>query len=275
MASTATSSSDMTPSPRVKLDLDPTDLDGDTDTVTILQSSVWGQVIVRGAERKASTGGVIITDFELPAGVPVTYRVEQFDDGGVSLGYADLPLSGQVEIPVGKVVIQDPLAPARAIMLNAHTSFAANLTRGRQVAIYQAGEKTFGMSGPRGLLRDVSLACWTENDDDRAALDAILQNSLILVRTDPSMRLPGAFYAVVGDTPQDSSGAFLGSTRDLAPFTGNQVTRPALEILAPLVTLQTVHDYLEEKYGPGSTLADFATEWATLLDVIRNPPTAP
>lgn len=272
MASTVTVASDMAPSPRATVDIDDAELHVDCTEITVWQISKWGQVIVRGAERKNAGGGFVVTDYELPAGVDVTYSVEQFDADGSSLGHASISLSAEVTIPFGQVVIQDPLAPASAILVSAKTQFASMLNRSRPVRKYQAGSRTFAMSGLYSAFESVPLTVFTTTEDERESLAAILEQPLILVRTPPSMRLPGSFYAVVADVPQDASLAHYESEEDAWMLRADQVSRPDLEVIVPLITLQTIHDYLDQKYGAPSTLSDFATEWATLIDVLRNPP---
>lgn len=273
MASSVTASSDMTPSPRAKVDIEGDDLNADTVEVTVWQVSKWGQVTVRGGERKNAVGGYTITDYELPAGVEVTYRVEEFDEDGENLGYGGLSLTGQVEIPFGSVVIQDPLAPASAIMLKAQPDFASSLRRSRPVVVYQAGDRSFAMSGLQSGFKSVPLSVWTKTDEEREKLQEILQQPVILVRTPPEMRLPGAFYAVVAETDQDASWGRFDLDADKWPLRGEQVSRPDLEVIVPIYTYDLFKAYIDEKYGPPyGTYEDAAAEWASYLDALRNPP---
>lgn len=273
MASIVTASSEMTPSPRATIDIDAADLHVDAVYITIWQISKWGQVVVRGAERKNATGGFVVTDYELPAGVEVTYRVEQFDAGGTSLGYASLSLAAEVTIPFGYVVIQDPLAPASAIMLEAQPRFSSSMRRSRPVRKYQAGSKTFAMTGQYSAFEQVPLDVWTRTDEERDQLATILEQPLLLIRTPPEMRLPGAFYAVLSDNVDDTSLARFGSDSDRWALTGDELSRPELEVIVPIYTYDLFKAYLDEKYGPPyATYDDAAVEYATYLDALRNPP---
>lgn len=273
MASSVTAYSDMDPSPRAILDIDPADLAGTTTTITIWQLSKWGQVTVRGAVRRNPAGGLVVTDYELPPGVPVTYRVEQFNASGVSLGFV-LSLTTQVTVPTGWVVIQDPLAPRAAVLLRATPQFGASLTRKRNITRYQAGGNTFAMSGPYSAFVGVPIGVYTETEADRFALAEVLEEPLILVRTGPQMRLPGAFYATLADVPMIPIDArFDDGEMDSWDLSADEITRPDLEILAAVFSYDHFKAYLDTLHPPTpGTYADAAAIWATYIDAMRNPP---
>lgn len=272
MASTATAYDDMSPSPRVTLDIDPADLDPATDSVTILQLSKWGEVAVRDAKNRPLLGGVVVDDYELPPGIPVSYKVHQYDVSGASLGYA-LNLSAQVNLPRAHIVIQDPLAPANAVLIRPEFLFADALRKTRPTKIYQAGGRTFAMSGIVSALQQVTLRAFTETEEDRDTLAAILEQSTILVRTSPEMRLPGSFYATVSDIPMIPVDAREGGDWDLWDLVGNQVTRPELGIVTAVYSYDLFKAYLDTIHPPtAGTYDDAALVWSTYLDALRNPP---
>lgn len=260
MVSTATARADMNPSPRVDLLIDAAQLTAGTVTGTVYQLSKWGQVPVRGAIKVATAGGFAVTDYEVPLGTPITYRIEQFNVSGASLGFA-LNLTAQLDIATSWAVVSDPLAPGNAIMLRAEKGFADVLTRSRPTALYRAGLDTIALSGVRSPFKDINLRCWTEDEDERELFDAIVGESLILVRTMPEMRLPGALYAVIPDTGR----AHLDDDSDMWELTGQEVTRPTLDVLVPVYDWQDVVNY-----WPTWTAVIAAR--ATWLELIRTPP---
>lgn len=272
MASTATSHSDMAPSPRVVLDIDDADLDVATDTVIVWQLSKWGQVPVNRAARSVA-GGLVLTDYEVPAGVPVTYRVQQFDEDGIEIGYA-LSLAASVTIPFGYAVIQDPLAPANAVLVAALPDFSGTLRRSRPTRVYRAGGFTFALSGLRSAFQDVPLSIRTDDEASRDAIDIILGWTRILVRTPPEMRLPGAFYAVVPDTIDDNTAsARFGLEGDRWPLSGTEVSRPKIDILVPIYSYDRFKAYLDTLHPPTpGTYDDARAVWATYIEGLRNPP---
>lgn len=272
MASTATSHSDMDPSPRVIIDIDDADLDGAADTVIVWQLSKWGQVPVN-QKPLAVAGGLVVRDYSVPAGVPVTYRVQQFDEGGIEIGYA-LSLAAEVTIPFGWVVLQDPLAPAKAVILEAHPEFAGKLRRERPTARYRAGGRTLAMSGVLGAFTQVPLTCYTDTLDDRAMLAEIMEQASVLVRTNPRSALPGSFYATVSEVPtDDTSYARFGSDTQRWDLRGDQIDRPTIDILVPIYSYDRFKAYLDTLHPPTpGTYDDAAAIWATYIAGMRNPP---
>lgn len=271
MASTVTGFSDMDPSPRAVIDIDDADLDGSTETVTIWQVSKWGQVPVNRQPRSA-VGGLVLTDYEIPPGVPVTYKVEQFDADGISLGLV-LSLTTQVDIPIGMAVVQDPLAPALAVLVPAEVSFAGQLGRSRASKRYQAGGHTFAMSGAYSGFTQTVLRVATTSELEREAMAAVLEQTMILVRTMPQMRLPGAFYAMVPEVPMIPINARAGGNADLWDLVGDEVSRPMLDVLVPIYTYDRFKAYLDTLHPPTpGTYDDAAAIWATYIDAMRNPP---
>jgi hypothetical protein len=262
----------MDPSPRVVIDIDDAELDASAETVIVWQLSKWGQVPVNRIARSVA-GGLVITDYEVPAGVPVTYRVQQFDEDGIELGYA-LSLAAAVAIPFGYVVMQDPLAPANAVLVKAAPDFSGNLRRSRPTKKYQAGGRTFGMSGVYSAFQQVPLSVRTDDADDREALSVVLEQTMVLVRTPPEMRLPGAFYALVSEVLDDNTGsARYGLEGDLWPLTGDEVSRPTIDILVPIYSYDRFKAYLDTLHPPTpGTYDDAAAVWATYIDALRNPP---
>lgn len=265
MVSTVTSFSGMDPQPRVHVVIDAGDLVAGTATISVLQLSKWGTVVVRDAERRPSTGGFVVTDYELPLGVPITYRVEQFDSAGVSLGFV-LDMPAQVDIPFGWVVFSDPLAQDHAVMVRAADGFGNKLSRHRPTEIYRSGsDHTIALSGVRGLLENVDLSCFTTTETEREALETIVGESLVLVRTMPGMRLPGSLYVSVPDTVLDPIDAITYGDWDEWVLTGSQVSRPRIGTIIPSYTWQDVIDY----YPTWSALIADRITWFELL---RNPP---
>lgn len=272
MASTITAYSDMSPCPRVRLDIDPADLAVGTTHVTIVQLSKWGEVNVRDWEQRSVASGLVVDDYELPPGVPVTYKVLQFDDG-VQTGYAAIELTASVSFPRTHVIIQDPLAPSNAVEVTAEFNFVPALMRKRPTQVYQAGGRTFAMSGVAGAYSQVGLSVITAHEDDREMLAAILAENLILVRAMPETRLPGSFYATTASIPMTPLDAKSGGDWDLWPIEAEQVTRPDLGILVAVYSYQVFKDYLDTLHPPtAGTYADAAATWSTYLDALRNPP---
>lgn len=270
MPSSVTAFSDMAPSPRVMVDIDDADLNPLTVTALIMQVSVWGEVPVENTPRPVA-GGLVVTDYTVPPGVQVVYRVRQFDAAGADLGLA-LSLDAQVEWDPGMVVISDPLAPRDAVMVGAEVSYAGTLTRSRPVARYRAGSKTFAMSGLYSAFEEVPLRCFTSTASDRETLGRILEQPMILVRSMPQTRLPGSFFASIASTPMLPWDAHDGEDTDVWDLVGSELSRPTVDVLVPIYSYELYKQFLDAKYPPEATYDDAAQEYSTYIEALRNPP---
>jgi len=271
MASTVTPHEDMNPSPRVDVFIDAADLDGSTVTITVHQISVAGDIEVRNMRGVASAGGFAATDYEPPLGTPVTYRVAQYDSGGVELGFV-LELTTQVDIGDGYAVLSDPLAPGVAVMVEAHTDFGGVLRRTRPTRTYRAGLRTVALMGMQSLLEDVPLRCQTRTLADADMLEDVLAAGHFLVRLMPSGgRLPLILHVVVPSPAQIPVDVQYGGEWVQWELDGTEVSRPEIDIIVAVINYQLFADYVaavgDGTYGFAQTL------WATYLAALLDPPT--
>lgn len=266
MASSATFHSTMDPSPRAELVIDPADLLAETAAITIWQQWADGRQTVRDAEQVTITSEFYIEDYEVSPGVPVEYRVEQFSADGVSLGYA-LSLTGQVALPRGYAVIQDPLAPNVAALVRAEYGFAATSELSRETELIRAGGQTIALMGELSLLQNVPLTVITETPEDHSALLAAVRETFVLIRTGPEMPLPRNLYAVVPSISRNFADARNGGDLTVWELVGQEVERASnLAILAPTVTWQQIMDAYD-------SWDEVMAAHPTWRDLIQNPPT--
>lgn len=262
-APTLTAWDSMDPSPRV--DILFASFATGTATVTVLQLSVDGETVVRNAERIFASGGAFVTDYEVPLGVPVQYRAEQFNSAGTSLGFTAAS-SVQIDIDPSMAVFQDPLHPARAVLVEAKADFAGELVEERAVQLQNIGTETIALMGPMGLLSNIPLNVQTKSLEAAAALRTVLLQTQILVRTMPRpVLIPRCLHVVVPQTRRVPVDVHYGGEWVQAPITGHEVTRSTLPIIVPVV------DYA--RYNGGfATYADFNAAYSSYLDAIANPP---
>lgn len=270
MVSTVTAFTDMVPSPRVNVDIDDADLHVDADTITVWQQSKAGQYRVRNMINRSSVGGFFETDYEVPLGVPVTYRVEQFNSAGTSLGFGALTLETQVDVASNVAVLQDPLAPANAVMVRAESRFASELKRSRPTRVLRAGFESFALMGQYGLLEELNLHCWTEDETNRDLLALVLAETQLLVRTMPKFPIPRVVHVVVPDVIRTPFDYHQGGTTDVWDLVGTEVSRAEIDIIVPTYTWQTVIDYHASLVPPGDW-ADLIAARSSWLEVRRDP----
>lgn len=271
MASTVTPFADMAPSPRVKVFIDSADLNVSTSTITVHQISVAGDIEVRNMKRVASAGGFAATDYEPPLGVPITYRVMQYNASGVELGYV-LSLVTQVDIDPTKAVLSDPLAPGTAVMVNALADFGGTLKRERPSRVYRAGYRTVALMALQSLLDDVPLHCETDTIADADMLEDVLAAGQFLVRVMPATRLPLLFHVVVPQPVQKPIDVQFGGSLVEWDMDATEVSRPTIDILVAVISYQLFADYVAT-VGDG-TYGYAATVWSTYLDALLNPPSS-
>lgn len=251
--------------PRVDVLFSAGELAPTVSTVTVLQISSAGQIAVRNATRVPAVGGIFVTDYEPPPGITVTYRAEQFNAAGVSLG-----LSGsadtQIDFPIDLICIQDPLAPKRFVLVDAPGDFAGQVSRGRSVSTYRAGGRTVALMGEVGLIEGVSIPVSTRSLVDADMLEDILSESPILVRTMPNIvRIPQQFFGVARRVSQVPVDVQYGREWIRWDITADQLSRPSMNIIESVVT------YARFK-AVYATYAAAKAVYATYLDAMRNPP---
>ncbi|GAA1787853.1 hypothetical protein [Agromyces lapidis] len=269
MVSTVTPHTDMDPTPRVDLFVDVADVDPSAVTITVHQISVAGDIEVRNMRGVSIAGGFAQTDYWVPFGVPVTYKVQQFDASGAELGYV-LELVTQVDIEQGLAVLSDPLAPATAVAVNALGTYGGELHRPRPTKVYRAGYQTRALMGLQSLLEDVPLHCETLTLDDADRLGEVLAAGQFLVRVMPPTRLPLLLHVVVPDPVEKPIDVQFGGELIEWEMSGTEVTRPEIDVLVAVINYGRFQAYMNTL--PDNTYGNAATEWSTYLDASLNPP---
>lgn len=265
MVSTVTAYTDMAPQPRVVIDVDGADLNVATVTVTVWQISSVGQFKVRDGIRRGAVGGTVITDYEVPLGIPVSYRVEQFNTGGTSLGFV-LDLSTQVDLEVGFAVFSDPLNPKHAVLVAMSPTFGGNVTRKRPTRVVRAGVNTVALMGLQGLLADVPLHCETDTIADADMLEQVLAETQCVVRIMAgTARVPSMFNVVVPEPSELPISVQYGGELITWDLVGQEVSRTEVDIIVPVLNYQRFKDFF-------NTYGEAAATYSTYLDALRNPP---
>jgi hypothetical protein len=267
VAFTVTPYEDMVPSPRVDVLVEAGDLNGSTVSVTVWQISDAGEFPVRGAQEQPSSGGLFVTDYEVPRGIPVSYKVEEFNSAGTRIAFG-LEASTQLTAAPGTAVIQDPLAPGNAVLVRAAQGTAASLKYTRDAKVYRAGNATLALLGERGLLEDVPLRCWTDVPADRDRLGAVLAETQFLVRCSPDIPVPPVFHVIVPSPVRTPFDYAHGGTTDVWDMQATQVSRSEIDILVPTINYDTFN-------AAFATYTEFNAFYSTYLNAISNPPPAP
>lgn len=254
--------STMDPQPRATIEIH--DTYPDAATLTIVQLSDEGQINVRDAENVVAPGGVFKTDYEIPLGISTSYRAQMFTAGGADLGFTS-STSVEVDIDPGWAVVQDYLEPKQVVLVQAEKQFANTLQKTRTLALYPAGTDTVALLGELGLLTGLNLRLVTMTNDDQQALDTILENGTVLIRTMPPMPVPRQLFVAIGAPTRVPSDVRWGGETSIYDITGDEVSRNTLTVLVPVTTWADVIAF----FASWTALIAAHSTW---LDLIKNPP---
>ena len=249
----------MDPSPRV--DVTVTSLGGTVTQMRVVQVSPAGEVLVRDASPMPAAGSGFVTDFEVPLGVEVSYRAEGLSSTGalVESDTAGPAIVGGITSQ--QVIIQDPLVPSLAVVVDGRGSFASSLTRGRDSSRYRAGGRTVVLMGEQGLLEGIDLSVAIDDSATADALDVVLQAGVVLVRTLAPVVLPRALYAAIPTSIRVPVTVYDGGDLTWVSMTADEVSRDVLSTLQPLITWQRFIDF----YPTWTALIAAHPTWLSLL----------
>lgn len=262
---TLTGFSDMAPSPRVRVSFAAAELSASVATVSVVQISSAGEFPVRGATGINAAGGAVVIDYEAPLGVPVSYRAEQFDAAGVSLGLT-ASASVQLNISPGDVIVQDFLAPKKAVRVDAHSSFGGEVRTSRTATRYRAGGNTLVLMGEVGLAEQVPLTVNTRTLAAADTLESVLAEGTVLIRSMPGvLRIPQLLYCAIPEVSQVPMDVQWGGEWVRWDLVGDEVSRPTMSVVEPVFTYDLYR-------GTYATYAAAKAAYPTYLAAKSNPP---
>src|SRR5690606_7790592 len=239
--------------------------------VTVYRLAAGREFRMRGAVLAATAGSISRIDFEAPFNVPVTYRAEQFDENGVSLGFTPSATLGDVleglppaedlapseDLAPGSFVVgtglmsaetwmHNPLNPQGAVKVNlldtAARSFSrpvpgeVSYPRGRRVGV-MLSEPRRGLSG---AVFDVWCDTFAEADAVQALIGSFTGSSVpvICVRTgsDNTVRASMPLFLGVLDITEEDWTVRHGGEVTLQRIQGDEVDPPIPGLFVPLLT---------------------------------------
>jgi hypothetical protein len=236
-----------TPVPHVELTL--FDLTDDTVTVTLYRTVKTRTLPVPGQINVYAVGGRNVVDWDAPFNIPITYRAEQFDAVGNSLGFTR-PFT--TVLPYDGDFVHNVFDPANGVPVTMAGQAAAALKRPIPTDTYWASGSGVGVgiSGQRRGLTDVDVSFLTFDLTTADKVQGMFGDPyvsptvppVLCIRTGRNMRLPQPFYALVTDpteVPLD-----LGAGGELIRWecTATEVARPAPTLVAPVLTYEDIDD---------------------------------
>jgi hypothetical protein len=233
---------DAAPRPRVEVLF--SSFTAGTASVTVYRMAGGREQEMRGAINAAVAGALTRIDIEIPFGVDVSYRAEQFDASGVSLGFT---ASGVTNMNVAETWIHNPLDPQGATTVSFHGQAVRSIVRRTEGEVVHPKGRRVGVlvSGQRRGIEGVDLTVTTDTIEQVDKLQAMFgsyTNNLppilcICVGSNDRIRLPRPFFAaVMAPDERDVNYAMGIGTQIVTEMIGDEVAPPAPGILIPLLT---------------------------------------
>lgn len=259
-----------TPIPHVELTI--FTLDPATVTITVSRTVKSRTMPVRGQINVYAVGGRNVVDWEAPFGVPLTYRAEQFDADGNSLGFTS-PFTTQLDVDV--TWMHNVFNPAQGVTITPAADWASSLSRKIPADMYwpSGGGLATAVFGQRQGLIDAPIPFLTFTEEDADTVrdmfgDPYVSPSIapvVCIRTaaGKNMRLPLPFYAAIADPVEVPLNTGQGGSLTRWECTGTEVNPPAPALIAALLSLADI----DASYP---TLAAIDAHYGTMFDIDRD-----
>lgn len=240
---------DAAPCPRVEIYFE--DFDPGTASATVFRISGGRSFEVRGAVRAPTAGSLTRVDFEVPFNVLVSYRAEQFDADGLSLGFTE---SASLEgVSVAETWMHNPLNPQGAVEVTLLDSAVKSLSRvvpgevsyprGRRVGVV--------LSEPRRGLAETVFDAFTETHADADRVQALIGGAnpgavpVVCIRTgsDNPMRVAMPLFLGVFDIVEEDVSVRSGGEETIQRLKGPEVDPPLPGLYVPLLRRKDINAY--------------------------------
>ena len=241
------------PCPRVEVFIDSGPADAASVTVTRLAGGTVSRV--RGMSQIGFAGAVTRVDFEVPFGVPVTYRAEFFSTTGRSLG---VETSEPAHLDVWETWMHNPLDPQGAVRVVPKDTAAQQISRpvpgevsrpiGRRVGVILTQPR----QGLAGLVFDLLTETFSDADKIQAMLgdDSRDIPPVLCIRKGVEiqrMRIPPTLFLGVLSAVEDDLTVMAGLEGIVHRITGDEVAPPVPGIFVPLLTRADLNAFYQSR----------------------------
>lgn len=231
---------DAAPCPRVEVFFP--SFDAGTATVTVYRLVGSQERLVRGAVNAPTGGTLTRIDFEVPFNVPATYRAEQFDASGNSLGFTP---SASVTVASDDTWMHNPLNPDGSVRVffgddggwavSRPTPGEVSHPKGRRVGVV--------LSEPRQGVVGLKLTVRTSSDADADLVQAMCGDNgmppVLCVRLgtqDARLRVPQPLFLSALSVAEVDMNTRWGGTELAHMVDGDEVDPPIPGLFVPLLT---------------------------------------
>lgn len=259
---------DAAPCPRVEVFFE--DFTPGTTHVTVYRLAGGREFQVRGAVMAPTGGTLTRIDFEVPFNRAVTYRAEQFDAAGLSLGFTPSSTLGDVleglppavdlapegDLPPGVTTVgtglisretwvHNPLNPQGALRVELGGGSAQQVLRSTPGVISRPLGRRVGvvLSEPRQGVTGIMLDVRTSTAEDADAVQAMFGDSgmppVVCIRLGSNygiMRVPQPLFLSAMTVPELDINYQWGGGEISHPVEGDEVDPPIPGLFIPLLT---------------------------------------
>lgn len=233
------------PVPHIELTL--FTLDPATVTVTVYRTVKGRTIPVRGQINVYAVGGRNVVDWEAPFGITVSYRAEQFDIDGNSLGFTS-PTSTVLDMD--QPWIQNVFDPAHGVQITMAGGAAQTISRPVPADVYYPSGSglAVAITGQRQGVTDIDVSFLTRTEDEADKVRAMFGDPyssptvppVVCIRTGAgqNMRLPQPFYALIRDPGEQGLDTPSGGSLTRWDCTATEVAPPAPQLVGAVLTYE-------------------------------------
>lgn len=231
---------DAAPCPRVEVFFP--SFDAGTASVTVYRLAGGQERQMRGAV-KAPTGGTFTRiDFEVPFNIPATYRAEQFNAAGVSLGFTP---AASVTVVSDRTWMHNPLNPDGSVVVFFGDDDDWSVTRPTPGVVSHPKGRRVGvvLSEPRQGVTDLRFTVRTSTLADADLVQAMCGSNgmppVVCIRLgaeDQTLRLPQPLFLSVLVVSEKDMNTRWGGTELAHALGGDEVDPPIPGLFIPLLS---------------------------------------
>lgn len=236
---------DEAPCPRVEVFFPSFDVG--TASVTVYRLSGGLEQQMRGAVNAPTGGTLTRIDFEVPFNRPVSYRAEQFDAAGQSLGFTP---TTSITLAVSSSWMHNPLDPQGAVKIQLGGDSAVQILRPTPGVVSRPRGRRVGvvLSEPRhgvvGLQLDVRTTTDADADGVRAMCGGDGMPPVVCIRLGADygvMRVPQPLFLSVLEVPELDITYQWGGGEISHQVEGDEVAPPVPGLFIPLLRAMDIN----------------------------------
>jgi hypothetical protein len=236
---------DSAPCPRVEVFFP--SFDAGTASVTVYRMAGGQERQMRGAVRAPTGGTFTRIDFEVPFNMPVTYRAEQFNAAGVSLGFTP---AATVTVASDRTWMHNPLDPEGSAVVFFGDDNGWSVTRPTPGVVSHPKGRRAGvvLSEPRQGVTDLKLTVRTSTSADADLVQAMCGANgmppVLCIRLgseDQALRLPQPLFLSALIVSEVDMNTRWGGTELAHVFGGDEVDPPIPGLFIPLLRAMDIN----------------------------------